>query len=169
MGALCAVLVAGGLGAVRAGRAGTLLGVGLVAISLAVIAGTNAKPGYQRDDWRGAAHSLPSPPATGRAIVSQENALLPLSIYLPRLSLATGAQTRTREVDFVALRTRHTSGAPLAPVVPSSPPRGFALAGVRRTESYALALFLAPRPMSVSIAALRRLGGHTGEEVILQR
>jgi hypothetical protein len=40
---------------------------------------------------------------------------------------------------------------------------------VRRTESYAVARFLAPRPTMVSLATLRRLGAHAGEEVMLQR
>lgn len=55
-----AVLVAAGLGAARAPRAGAIIGAGLCAVSLAVIVVTNVRPGYQRDDWRGVARSLPA-------------------------------------------------------------------------------------------------------------
>jgi mannosyltransferase len=163
----CAVLVAGGLGLARAPRAGTALGVGLLAVSLAVIAWVLAVPGYQRDDWRGAAHALP--PATGgRVIVSQENASIPLSIYLPGLRSATGSSVSTRELDFLALRTRRTGRSPLAPRVPTQPPPGFSLAGIGRTETYAVARFVARRPTTVTDETLRRLDREASAEVMIQ-
>jgi mannosyltransferase len=164
----CAVVVAIGLGVARAPRAGAALGVGLCAVSLAVIAGINAIPGYQRDNWRGAAQALPALRGE-RVIVSQENASLPLSIYLPATGEAKGASVATQELDFIALRTRRTGRSPLPPSVPSTPPRGFRLATIRRSESYAVSRFLAPRPTSVPVATLRRLSGEPKAEVIAQR
>jgi mannosyltransferase len=163
----CAVLVAICLGLPRAPRAGAALGAGLCALSLGVILATDAIPGYQRDDWRGAARALA--PARGeRAIVSQENASLPLSIYLPGTSAVERGTVRVREVDFVALRTRRTGRAPLASVVPASPPPGFRPAGVHRSEAYAVARFLAPQPTGVTVATLRRLSRDATAEVVVQ-
>jgi uncharacterized membrane protein len=78
-----AVLVAIGLGATRARRAGALIGSCLCVLSLGVIVAINLIPGYQRDNWRGAAQALPTPPAPDRVIVGERYASLPLSIYLP--------------------------------------------------------------------------------------
>jgi mannosyltransferase len=163
-----AVLVAIGLGLARAPRAGAALGVGLCAVSLAVIAAINAIPGYQRDDWRGAARALPAQKA-GRVILGPRNSSLPLSIYLPATSAATDASVSTQELDFIALRTRRTGRSPAAPVVPTSPPPGFRLAGLRRSESYAASRFLAPHATSVPVAILRRKSGEPEAEVIVQR
>ncbi len=165
----CAVLVAAGLGVARASRAGTLLGGALVAISLAVIAGVLAIPGYQRDDWRAAAHALSPAQRAGRVIVSEENASIPLSIYLPGLQPTAKARVVTREIDFIALRTRRTGRSPLAPAAPTSPPPGFRLAGIRRSETYAVSRFLAPHATTVSDATLRRIAGERSAEVTVQR
>jgi len=165
-----AVLLAIGLGASRGRRAGTLLGIGLCAVSVAVIAGINAIPGYQRDDWRSAAHALSLAPATGRIIVGEQNAALPLSIYMPDVHPSKNASISTRELDFVALRSRGSGGgAPVSAVVPTRPPRGFQLASVRRTETYAVSRFLAPRPVTVATAVLRREIGRPSSEIIVQR
>ncbi len=164
----CAALIAIGLGVTRAPRAGAALGIGLCAVSLAVIAATNAIPGYQRDDWRGAARALGAL-SGARAIVSQENASLPLSIYLPATTPAEHGSVTTRELDFIALRTRRTGRSPLPPMVVTSPPRGFRPAGVRRSETYAVARFLAPHPTSVPVATLRHRSGEPKAEVIVQR
>ncbi len=163
-----AVLIAAGLGVARAPRAGALLGVGLCAISLAVIVGIDTVPAYQRDDWRGAARALPAPTA-GRVIVSQPNASVPLSIYLPKLRLLTGRSVATRELDFVALRTRRTGRSPLPPVVPTQPPPGFRLVGVRRTKAYAVSSFRAPRVTTVPALTLRRSAREPTAEIMTQR
>jgi hypothetical protein len=75
----------------------------------------------------------------------------------------------TRELDFVALRTRRTGRSPARPVVPTSAPPGFRLAWVHRSESHAASRFLAPRATSVSLTTLRRMSGDREAEVIVQR
>jgi 4-amino-4-deoxy-L-arabinose transferase-like glycosyltransferase len=164
----CAVLIAAGLGVARAPRAGTALGLCLCAIWLAVVAAVNAIPGYQRDDWRGAAASLPAA-TPGRVIVSEENASIPLSVYLPAINPTESASVTTRELDFITLRTRRTGRSPLPPLVVSSAPPGFRPAGVHRSETYAISRFLAPHATSVTVATLRRVSGEPKAEVIVQR
>lgn len=164
----CAVLVAAGLGARRANRTGALLGAGLCALSLAVIAATDLLPGYQRDDWRGVAQALPAP-ASPRVIVGEQYAVEPLSIYLRSLSGLPSAGVSTRELDFVALRTRRTGRSPAPPVVPTRPPPGFRLAEVHRAEAFAISRFVAPAAIPVSASALTHASGIANAEVFLQR
>lgn len=163
-----AILIACALGIARARRYTAPLGAAIVAISLAVIAAINLIPAYQRDDWRSAARALASPPVT-RAIVTEPNSFLPLSIYLGGLRLTSASTVSTRELAFVALRVRHSASAPSPAVVPSSGPPGFRLAGVSRSETFAVARFLAARTTTVSTRALRRIAHDSTAEVIVQR
>jgi hypothetical protein len=163
-----AVVVAAGLGAQRAGRAGPLIGVGVCAISLAVIVALNALPAYQRDDWRGVADTLPKS-AHGRVIVAGEYSSLPLYVYLGPLQSTHGASVRTTELDFATLRVKRSARSPLAPVAPTEAPAGFRLVQVRRTSSFAVSRFVAPTPTTVSTRVLRRLLGEAQAEVILER
>jgi mannosyltransferase len=163
----CAVLVAIGLGARRAGRAGVALGVGLCAVSLAVIVATNALPAYQRDDWRGVARALAAT-SGARVIVGEQFAAFPLSVYLDRVRGVSGAGVATRELDFVALRTRRTGRAPDPAVVPTHAPPGFRLAEVRRGEAFAVSRFVAPAATPVRVRALRRIAEDPKAEVFTQ-
>ncbi|MFZ2114019.1 MAG: glycosyltransferase family 39 protein [Solirubrobacteraceae bacterium] len=164
-----AVLLAAGLGVARAPKAGAFLGLGLCAVSLAVIAATNLIPGYQRDDWRGAAHALPKSGPSNRILISELDSSLPLSIYLPATKALTGPTVSTRELDFIALRTRRTGRSPLPPQAPTQAPPGFRFLGVRKTESYAVSTFLAPQATTVNLRLLRKLSEEPEAEAILQR
>ncbi|HEX5852365.1 MAG TPA: hypothetical protein VFY36_04675, partial [Solirubrobacteraceae bacterium] len=106
--------------------------------------------------WRGAARALASPSARGRAIVVERYGSVPLSVYLPRTRALAGADIRTRELDFVVLRTRRTGRSPLPPTPPRTPPPGFRFAGARQTSTYAVSRFLAPRATVVTLARVRR-------------
>jgi mannosyltransferase len=159
-----AVLVAAGLGARASARTGAVLGGALCVVSLAVIVAVNALPGYQRDDWRGVAHALGS--AGGSVIVAEQFASAPLSIYLGPLRGLSGASVSTRELDFVGLRIKRTDSSPAPAVVPTTPPAGFRLAGVRRSEAFAVSRFVAAQPTPVSASTLRRMIGAQTAEVL---
>ncbi len=154
-----AVLLAIALGGAHAGRLTPLLGVGLCAISLAVIAVSDLVPGYRRDDWRGVASTLAVAPASGRLIVSEQNGSLPLSIYLPSAPVKVSSQAYTGELDIVALRQRRTGRSPLAPAPATKAPPGFRLAAVHRTETYAVSEFVAAPPALVRVKAVQALLG----------
>jgi 4-amino-4-deoxy-L-arabinose transferase-like glycosyltransferase len=165
-----AVLLAIGLAAAHARRVGSLLGIGLCMLSLIVIAVTNATPGYQRDDWRGVARALGTPPYPDRVIVAEQHASFPLSIYLPGIEANSGSAVVTRELDLVALRERRTGRSPAPPAIIQAPaPPGFRAAGVLKTESYALSRFVAPHAVKLDVALLRRLSREAKSEAIWQR
>ena len=163
-----AVLIGCALGAARGGRWGALLGSGLCALSLAVIAAINLLPAYQRDDWRSAARALANPPAA-RVLVSEANSALPLSIYLNGLRIARPRTVATRELAFISLRVRHSAGAPSPPFVPRQGPASFRLVGVTSSETFAVARYRAPRTTTVTVGALRRIREEPAAEIILQR
>jgi len=164
----CALLVAMGLGIACPPRAAALLGLAICAISLAVIGGINAIPGYQRDDWRGVAAALAA--HTGPSlIVTPSGGLQPLGIYLPHLHKTTASSTPPRELEFVALRTKRTGRSPLAPVVPTRALPGYRLVEVQRTETYAISRYLAPLPTVTSVSVLRGADGTAEAEVLLHR
>jgi hypothetical protein len=157
-----ALVVALGLEVPRRRLAASALGVGLCAISLAVVLAVNLSPAYQRDNWRDAAHTIAS--VGGPAIVvTPERGFAPLHVYVSHLQLLKVATVSPRVVEFVALRQKRTARAPLAPVVPTTPPAGFRLGGVKRTNTYAVSWFLAVRPTTVSTSALISQSGAAGE------
>jgi hypothetical protein len=163
-----AVLIAVGLGCARAGRTGVALGAALCAIGLGVIVATNLLPGYQRDDWRGAARALP-PPLQPRVIVVERFGGSPLSVYLGPLREVRARTLVAREIAFPVLRTRHTYGAPSAPYAPLQAPRGFRLAAARKNEAFAVTRFVAGRPTPVSARELLRLSGSPNSELLVTR
>jgi len=165
-----ALLLAIGFAAPRARRLGASLGILLCVLSLVVIGAIDAIPGYQRDDWRGVARALRTPPSPDRVLVAERYSSTPLSIYLPGTRTDAGPTAVTHELDFVTLRERRTGRSPTPPAVVSAPaPPGFHSAGVVRTETYALTRFVSPRAVRVEVALLRRLSGEPYAEAIQQR
>jgi mannosyltransferase len=163
----CAVLVAIGLGAADARYLRGAIGGGLLLLSLAVIIAINALPEYQRDNWRGVAHTL-STASSGRIILGEESSSLPLSIYLSGLVRVGDPSVTTSEIDIVGLRTRRTGRPPLSPVASTKPPSGFRLAAVNKTKTYVLTRFIAPKATTVQVGALRRETGQPQAEIVLQ-
>ena len=164
------LVLATGVGIARAGATGALLGGAICALSLLVIAGVNLIPGYQRSDWRGIARTLQSSaPAATRVIVAPELGAAPLFIYMPTAANISTPSIAAHEVAFVALSTPRTGRAPSPPVVPTSPPPGFRLVSVQRSESFAVSRFRAPGTATVSVRALRGIAREAKAEVFLQR
>jgi mannosyltransferase len=161
------VLVCAGLGAKETSRLGLLLAGALSAISLAAIVAVNVLPAYQRDNWRGAASTLGVPQGP-RLIVGPEFSSLPLSIYIRGLTKARRAEAVT-EVDFVALRAKHSTSAPSPPSLPKQAPAGFHLAAETLTSSYGVARYTSPHPLPLGVAALEGEARESSAEVSLQR
>jgi hypothetical protein len=103
-----ALLVAGGVGARRAGPAGIAAAVTLCAIGITGAIAVAVHRGFQRPDWRAVARVLGTAPAAGspgRAILVQHyHDLLPLSLYLPGLKFVRGsAGADVSELDVVSI------------------------------------------------------------------
>jgi mannosyltransferase len=152
--ALCLVLAAA-IAATRPPRAAALITAGLVVLSLFCVGTIIADPGYQRTDWGGAAARL-GPARMPRAIVTGTQSLVPLTPYLPRLSVLPLTVTRPlREVDLIWVQRRFTWGA-LATLHPVALP-GFASVRIFRTAAYVVVRYRAARPVPETAGALDRL------------
>ena len=134
-----AVVVALGLGAVRARFVGVLLAVALCSYWLAFDIYVTQTPNLQRPDYRGVASAL-GPARVPRAIVSWRLAGDPLRWYLRDGALRWfGGGERVREVDLVGKRVVAERSANLPPV--------FRPAGVVRMGRLTIARYVAPRPV----------------------
>ncbi len=123
-------------GALSGGRAGPALIAGLCAVGLVATAGVERDPRYQRDDWRGAARSLPR--GVAALVVTPGTAGVPLDYYRPAIRSLPVAGAPVEWVEVIGLAARGV-GTPLrAPPVPA-PPR--VLAGFSAPEAHRGATF----------------------------
>ena len=99
---LLVVIAAGAPAAVTAALA--CLGTAL-AIAVA------AEPSYQRDDWRGAAESLPAQERNRAVIVTPASGIRPLRLYLPRSKPMPERGHPVTEFAIVALPTQGPGGS----------------------------------------------------------
>jgi mannosyltransferase len=159
-----ALVVAGGLGARRAGRAGVAVTAGLAVLGLVCVFNVVTNSRFQRDNWRGATQAL-GPATASRAIVSSAEAPVPLQVYLSRLTGYPANGAALSEVDVVWLG-RRGYGDPLEPITPVALP-GFTET-VTRTSSYAVVRYRSPKPRSESPGALARLYPTQLESTLLQ-
>jgi hypothetical protein len=113
-----------------------------------------ADPTVQRDDWRAAAKALPAGP--GSVIVAPSNGEVPLRIYLPGIREVEGHSVEAQELAFLAFPTRRAGRSSLPPQPPRRGPPGFRPAGVRMTDTYAVARFVADEPVEVARRTLAR-------------
>jgi mannosyltransferase len=139
-------IVAAGLGARAAGRAGAAAAAVLCALSLALVIAVDASPAYQRGDWRGVAKALGPVPPHGRALViSPFLGRLPLSLYTTELERPPGL-VRVGEIDIVAVAERRQGQTP-SPPHPRRVARvpGFATPQVVISDTYTIVRYRARR------------------------
>jgi mannosyltransferase len=101
------VLIAGGLGARRAGALGLVGAATLCAVGLVAAIGVAVDSTLQRPDWRGVAHAIGSRPPTGagRAILIEDYIfLMPLAIDVPGLRFVKSRGARVNELDVIAIK-----------------------------------------------------------------
>jgi hypothetical protein len=102
-----ALMVAGGLGATRAGLIGILATVVLCATGVVAAAGVAVDRNLERPDWRVVARALGPGPAAGapeRAILIQHYGdLLPLSLYLRGMKFMRTGSARVSELDIISI------------------------------------------------------------------
>ncbi len=179
-----ALMVAGGLGARRAGPPGIAAAAVMCAIGIVAAAGVAADREFQRPDWRGVARLLgPRPPAgsPGRAILVQHyRDLLPLSLYLPGLKFMKRPGAEVSELDivsFTAPRVRlcwwgaacNLSGTRMQS---SYPVRGFHVLWRRHAYQFTVLRMVCARPVLLTPRAVSRALRTTTfrlDELLVQR
>jgi mannosyltransferase len=118
-----ALVVAAGLTAQRAGRAGLAVACALIVLGIGVVVGSAATPKFGAEDWRGSARALGPSPARGRAIVlwPPEGADA-FRLYRPTARLLPASGESVQEVMVVTLGDRRRNAALRAALAPPRPP-----------------------------------------------
>ncbi len=154
------VCVAAGFAAPGAWRAGLALAATLCAIWLAiVVADARDRLLQTRADWRGAAAAVGPVPAGERAIVLTPAAgRKPFEVYLPAAGVLKAPVVVVREVAFLSVRSTSEAAlgrlAPPPGTVPATSLPGFTEVQRKRTRTYVLIRYRAPRPLPVNLIAL---------------
>jgi hypothetical protein len=141
------IVIAAGLGARAAGRAGIAAAAAMCALSLALVIAVSASPAHHRSDWRGAAEALGPIPQSARALVITPapfgaDALVTYSpdiVFLPPGPVGVG------EIDVVAVANRRDGQSPRPPRperLPPPPP-GFGSPEVEEGDTYTLVRYRA--------------------------
>jgi mannosyltransferase len=144
------IVVAAGLGAARAGRAGVAATAALCVLSLGTVIAVDASPRHQRGDWRDAARALGPIPHYGRALVIDPvYGAIPLGLYTPRLTVLPPGPVGVGEIDVLSVGGRgfSESHGPSREVAP--PPPGFRPGEVAKTDTYTLVRY---RPVNAYYA-----------------
>jgi mannosyltransferase len=151
-----AILLAGGLGAKRAGMLGVAAAAVLCATGVVAAVGVATDRTLQRPDWRAVARVLGTGPVVPRAILVQHyKDLLPLSLYVPGLKFMPRRGEPVRELDVVSISAPRVSlcwwGAAcnLTPsqMQSSYPIPGFHEVWRKRALQFTIAHLVSPRPV----------------------
>ncbi len=178
-----AVMLAGGLGAQRAGVAGIAGAAVLCGCGIVAAVGVATERTLQRPDWRAVARVLSTGPAVGgeRAILVQHyRDLLPLSLYVPGLRFMRHGDATVRELDVVSISAPRVAlcwwGAAcnLSPsqLQSSYPIAGFHELWRRSANQFTVVRLVADKPVTLTradVAAALTTTTLGRDELILQR
>jgi len=165
------LVLAAGFGALRARRWGLVAAGALCIVGLGITTAVAVTPADRsREDWRGAADVLATSSLRPRAIVLfPPSGQPPLSLYADGLVPPDPILT-VREVDLVDV-TRgidHRRDPPFPPALAGNP--AFRLVADRRTETAAVARYVAPVPSAITaISLLGVQAGGRQSSVLVQR
>ena len=104
--ALCvpvALVIAGGLGARRAGSVGAIGAVALCTVGVVAVVGVAVDARFQRPAWRAVAHALGSQPDRAAIFAVDGCQLLPLSLNVSGLHFAPVDGAVVKEIDVIAV------------------------------------------------------------------
>lgn len=140
------VLSFGGAAAGR--RGGPAMVAGLCVVGLVATLGIDLDSRYQRDDWRGAARTVPRAAGATALVVTPGSGAVPLAYYLRRSQPLPIAGVPVSSVEVIGLGARGV-GVPVrapAPPVPAPPLAGFGPAAVKRGETFSVLRYRALGP-----------------------
>lgn len=167
-----ALVVATGFACARPRRLGLALALALGAVGLATTLAVNLDRARGRDDWRGAAESLGSPPPGGRiVVVGPSQGRIPLGLYLPGLGPLPVTGAEVSEVATVGIDPDGPGSAdpPPRPEPPFSPPAPMRLVRRDYASGYSVAVFRSPRPVRLTANVLPSLAPGEPAARFLQR
>ena len=150
-----AIVLAAGLGAARARLAGPPLAALLCAVSLTAVIEVDARPAFQRDDWRGATRALGPARVTRALVVSPLNGLIPLGLYTPDLHrFPAGGLVRVTEIDLLGVAVRRAGETPRPPRPAAFVPHGFRQVLRLDRPTFTLVRMVSARPIVFSLHRL---------------
>jgi hypothetical protein len=153
-----AVVVAAGLDAPTVRAAGPALAVVLCGLFLAALIAVEARPEFQRDDWRGVAKALGPPTGPRALIVSPLDGRVPLGLYEPGLCpYRRGVPARVRELDIVAVPQRRPGQTPHPPRTSAPHLRAFPSVTHVKRSTFTLFRLRASNPVRLFYAQLASL------------
>jgi len=150
-----AIVLAAGLGAARARVAGPALTALLCALSFTAVVEVDARPEFQRDDWRGAARALGPARVTRALVVSPLNGLIPLGLYASDLHrFPAGGLVRVTEIDLLGVAVRRAGETPRPPRPAAFVPHGFRQVLRLDRPTFTLVRMASERPIVFSLHRL---------------
>ena len=152
------LLLAIGLGARRAGWVGLAAAAVLCGLGLSAVVSVDARPEFQRDDWRGVARVLGSTNEPRGVVVSPAKGQTPLAVYVGGLNPFPGRPYLLSEIDLigVAIHRPGQEPRPPRPVAPAHPP-DFTVVYRRYAPTYTFIRLRAPQAVPVDAAILASL------------
>jgi hypothetical protein len=134
-------------GAVSGSRAGPGLVAALCALGLVTTVGIDVDSRYQRDDWRGAARTVPAAVRTA-LVVTPGSGRVALGYYLRRSAPLAAAGTPVSRVEVIGLGARGVGAPARAPRLPAYPLglAGFGPAAVERRATFTVVRLTALGP-----------------------
>ena len=160
------LLLAIGLGARRAGLAGLAAAAVLCGIGIGAVVAVDARPEFQRDDWRGAARLLGRTRVPRAVVVSPAKGLAPLAAYVRGLELFPSRPVAVSEIDVIGVAI-HRPGQTPRPPRPAHAPRSpaFSVTYRRDTPTYTFVRLRSATPVPVAalfVGSLRLSPGVAG-------
>lgn len=155
------VLVAGGLGARRAGPLGWAAAGLLCAIGMIATVAVAVDWKLQNPDWRAVAQAVGSARSTGAAkavLVENTDSLIPLGDYMPGLYVMRFQGPAVQELSVIAVvKCEADCNLPIAPLDTSLHVPGFQRVGpVRRVNQFAMYRLRAARPVRLTRGQIER-------------
>ncbi|MBA3301808.1 MAG: glycosyltransferase family 39 protein [Thermoleophilaceae bacterium] len=157
-----ALVVATGLAAARAKRAGAVLVALYAAMSITAVLAVAVDERYQRDDWREAAEQLGPPAGTRAIVVTPGSGRLPMERYLNGARLFPESGLAVTEVDLIGLAERRPDESPEPPRRTAQPVPEPGFREIERIEAptYTLIRYRSAKPIGFNPGGLafNRLG-----------
>jgi hypothetical protein len=154
------IAVAAGMTVPQRVRAGAVMGLLILSISLGIDLATAGEPKFGSEDWRGAARAADESRLTRAIVLTPEGGEAIFRYYSPDATTMPAVGRNVREIVEVGLpASSHGIGespSPPRPESPQPPILGFRLVEYRRATTFTLVRFVSRVPRRVTPGELSR-------------